>query len=395
MAAVDILLLLLMLVLTGVVAALTTALRRAREQALTAYAARAEALAVRQALEAQLTRAAGQLNALGESTSDALLLLDDNRQVVWANAPAWELLNGGRPALGQSFIALARDYELNQALADALAGRRAMMRHAAVGEHMLRIWATPIEEAHGVDGGASLGVAIGLEDVTELQRLGRARRDFVANISHEIRTPLANIDLAGQTLRQAGQTDPELSRRMLDQIQVQVHILSQLSQEMMELAQIESGQVLLKLEQAELEPMVQRTITNLMPQAAMKNQRLSLVVPAGLTALIDETMIARVINNLVHNAIKFSPEGAAIKVTAEPVEEDVQICVVDTGPGIPKDEQRRVFERFYKADRARSRGGTGLGLAIARHIVEGHGGRIWVESTPGHGAAFCFTVPRA
>ena len=112
-------------------------------------------------------------------------------------------------------------------------------------------------------------------------------------------------------------------------------------------------------------------------------------------ALIDEGMIGRVINNLVHNAIKFAPEGGAITVTAEANDEDVTICVADNGPGIPKEDQPRVFERFYKADRARSRGGTGLGLAIARHIVEGHGGQIWVDSTPGQGATFCFTVPRA
>ena len=109
----------------------------------------------------------------------------------------------------------------------------------------------------------------------------------------------------------------------------------------------------------------------------------------------DRVRIVQVLTNLMTNAIKFTPEGGTITVSAAAMEDDVKICVVDSGPGIPKDEQRRVFERFYKADRARSRGGTGLGLAIARHIVEGHGGQIWVESTPGHGATFCFTVPRA
>jgi len=184
-------------------------------------------------------------------------------------------------------------------------------------------------------------------------------------------------------------------RRKRCAIQVQVQTLSQLSQEMMELAQIESGQVLLKLEVAELEPVIRRSVTHLLPQAAVKKQHLSLVVPSDLTALVDEAMIGRVMNNLVHNAVKFTPEGGQITVTAKAVGDDVQICVSDSGPGIPKDEQRRVFERFYKADRARSRGGTGLGLAIARHIVEGHGGQLSLESTPGQGATFCFTVPRA
>jgi two-component system phosphate regulon sensor histidine kinase PhoR len=111
---------------------------------------------------------------------------------------------------------------------------------------------------------------------------------------------------------------------------------------------------------------------------------------------MDEQQVDRAIGNLVHNAIKFTPAGGIISIYAEAVNtEDVQLCVADTGPGIPEAEQARIFERFYKQDRSRTKGGTGLGLAIARHIVEGHGGRIWVESTPGQGAKFCFTLPRA
>jgi two-component system phosphate regulon sensor histidine kinase PhoR len=121
------------------------------------------------------------------------------------------------------------------------------------------------------------------------------------------------------------------------------------------------------------------------------------VVPRGLTALLDEEQVGRVLGNLLHNAVKFTPEGGIISISAEPQgSEDVCFCVADTGPGIPRDVQDRIFERFYKTDRSRSQGGgTGLGLAIARHIVEGHGGRIWVESTPGQGAKFYFTLPRA
>jgi two-component system phosphate regulon sensor histidine kinase PhoR len=387
----DILLLGLILALVGVIVTLGSQSRRHRDQALTAYAARAESLAVREALEARLERGRHFLDALGESTSDSLALLDDKRQVVWANQNTWDLFNGGEPATGQSFIALVRDYELNQALADALAGHRAMVRQSVVHDRVLRIWATPVE---GPAGAAAGGAAVGMEDVTELQRLGRARRDFIANISHELRTPLSNIDLAAQTLRQAS-ADPAIAQRMLDQIHAQVQTLSQLSQEMMELAQIESGQVLLKLELAELEPVIRRSVTILLPQAAVKKLHLALEVPSELTALIDEAMIGRVINNLVHNAVKFTPEGGAITVSAVPMDEDVEIAVSDNGPGIPREEQKRIFERFYKADRARSGGGTGLGLAIARHIVEGHGGRIWVESEAGQGATFRFTVPRA
>jgi len=239
------------------------------------------------------------------------------------------------------------------------------------------------------------GAAVAIEDVTELQRLGRARRDFVANLSHELRTPLANIDLAAQTLKDGATRDPTLTQRMLAQIQAQVQVLSQLSQEMMDLAQIESGQVLLKLVPAPVEPLVGSAVANLLPQAMLKSQHLSRMVPEDLYALMDEQQVARVVGNLLHNAIKFTPDGGIISISAEAVDDDVQVCVADSGPGVPRDEQARIFERFYKQDRARTRGGTGLGLAIARHIVEGHGGRIWVESSPGEGARFFFTLPKA
>lgn len=366
---------------------LAVSLRRAGARARRAYAERAESMAQGVQLAADIEQRTRYLTALGHATTDAMLLLDGSRRILWTNAVAEQIFETAGPAVGQTFIGLVRDSELNQAVLDAAAGRRSIIRQTALGGRTLRISVTPVEQNDGV--------AAFIEDVTELQRLGRARRDLVANISHELRTPLANIDLAAQTLRQTGDGDPALARRMLDQIHVQVQTLSQLSQEMMELAQIESGQVLLKLLPVEIEPVIRRSVTHLLPQAALKGQHISVAVPRGLSALIDEQQVGRVIGNLVHNAVKFAPEGGLINIEAQPSgEEDVRICVSDNGPGIPKEEQARIFERFYKADRARTKGGTGLGLAIARHIVEGHGGRIWLESTPGAGATFCFTVPR-
>jgi two-component system phosphate regulon sensor histidine kinase PhoR len=337
-----------------------------------------------------------QLDALGEAALDGLLLLDDNRQILWGNAAAWEIFRAGRPAIGQPFIALAHDVELNQAVIDALSEARSIVRQTAADARTLRIQAVPLDDHEGSASVSQGGAAVAIEDVTELQRLGRVRRDLIANISHELRTPLANIDLAAQTLRSSGFADPEIRGRMLDQIQSYVQNLSQLSQEMMDLAQIESGQVLLRLVPVQLEPLVQQAIRLLMPHATVKQQTLQIDVPDDIVALADDQQVTRVILNLVQNAIKFTPDGGTIWVAATLAdEEDVQVCVKDNGPGIQEAEQSRIFERFYKADRARSRGGTGLGLAIARHIVEGHGGRIWVESVPGQGATFCFTLPRA
>jgi two-component system phosphate regulon sensor histidine kinase PhoR len=349
---------------------------------------RAQALTARNSADNALRIATSHLDGLGDADQDALLIVDKNRHVLWGNPSAWEIFGASDAALGQSFISLTHDYELNQAVTDALGGRRVIVRQSAVNERTLRIRVAPIEET----GGAAIAVG----DVTELQRLGRARRDFVANISHELRTPLASIDLAAQTLENSQLNDHTLVHRMLDQIHRQVQTLSQLSQEMMDLAQIESGQVLLKLVPGEVGGAVQHAIEPLLPQAALKAQHVSVTVPNGLTALMDEQQVARVLRNLVHNAIKFTPNEGTICISGENFgEDDVMIAVSDTGPGIPEAEQVRVFERFYKQDRARSKGGTGLGLAIARHIVEGHGGRIWLESKPGQGAKFFFTLPRA
>jgi two-component system, OmpR family, phosphate regulon sensor histidine kinase PhoR len=349
---------------------------------------RAEARAAQHECEQALLGIQAQVDALGDASLDALFLLGQERQIAWANHVAAEMFRAGESQVSQSFISVVHDFELNQTVLDAAVGNRPIVRQAAVDGRTLRIHAVPIPETGRV--------AVAIEDVTELQRLGRARRDFIANISHELRTPLANIDLAAQTLRNSSGSDKGLVGRMLDQIERQVQSLSQLAQEMMDLAQIESGQALLKLVPVPIGPLVQRSVIPLLPHAELKGQYISLVLPDELMVLADEQQVSRVVANLVHNAVKFAPEGGIISIYADVLnDEDIRVCVADNGPGIIKEDQARIFERFYKQDRARSRGGTGLGLAIARHIVEGHGGKIWVDSMPGDGATFCFTLPRA
>jgi two-component system phosphate regulon sensor histidine kinase PhoR len=287
-------------------------------------------------------------------------------------------------------MAVAHDVELNQAVVDAVSGGRPIVRQSAVDERTLRIRAVPL--------GGGPGVAVAIEDATELQRLGRARRDLVANISHELRNPLASIDLAAQTLSAGAADDPLLRERMLDQIRSSVQTLSQLTQEMMDLSQIESGQVLLTLVPVPVAPLVEGAVQLLRPQAERKRQALTVSIPSGLLVLADEQQVARVVGNLVHNAIKFTPEGGTISVAVAAGEgDDVSLCVSDNGPGIPAAEQARVFERFYKADRSRPRsnGGSGLGLAIAKKIVEMHHGEIGVESMPGVGTTFTVRLPAA
>jgi two-component system phosphate regulon sensor histidine kinase PhoR len=388
MSVLEVVLLLCLAVATVLLAASWKRLRAVGRQGQQTAQERAEARAKQHECEERLSMAWAHADALGEANLDALFLLDEERQIEWANRVALEMFGEGDTQAGRSFMSAVRDFELNQAVLDAVIGRRPIVRQAPVDGRTLRIHVVPVEQTGYA--------AVAIKDVTELQRLGRARRDFIANISHELRTPLANIDLAAQTLRSSSSRDEALVRRMLDQIDTQVHALSQLSQEMMDLSQIESGQALLKLIPVAVGPLVRRSVASLIPHAHLRSQHISLLLPDDLMVLADEQQVTRVLANLVHNAVKFAPVGGIISIYAEAVdEEDVRICVVDNGPGIPRDDQERIFERFYKQDRARSTGGTGLGLAIARHIVEGHGGRIWVESVPGEGATFCFTLPRA
>lgn len=357
---------------------------RERDESLQACAA---IMAERNDMQHQLHAAHAYLDGLGAATADALVVLDADRCIVWGNATAWTLFGCDAPLLDQPFIVLTGDAGLNQAVQDALASDRSVARQTAVGHRVLRISVVPLVHTGGA--------AAAISDVTELQRLGRARRDLVANISHELRTPLANINLAADTLRTGEGMADEVRDRLLDQIKSQVQTLSQLSQEMLDLAQIESGQVVLRLVPVETEEVIRQALVQLQPQAIAKKQQLSVSVPPNLSVLADVQQVVRVIGNLVHNAVKFTPARGNICIGAELTGDDVLFRITDNGPGVPLTERSRIFERFYKADRARTEGGTGLGLAIARHIVEGHGGRIWVEAAPGGGAQFCFTLPGA
>jgi two-component system phosphate regulon sensor histidine kinase PhoR len=317
----------------------------------------------------------------GSAVEDPLLTLDANQRVTWANQRAVKLF--GNPD-GKPLIQVTRSYELETLAGEALHSaeppdRPVTLNGLAYTAHLVSL--------------PTGGAVLALKDVSEVQRLGRARRDFVANISHELRTPLASIRLLVDTLQSGAWTDPRLAPDMLSKISVEVDALAQLARELLDLAMIESGQMPLKLEPTDLHDLAQAQVERFMPQAKQKRLALVMNITPGLCALADGEMISRVLSNLLHNAIKFTPADGQITASAQKDGDNVIVSVADTGPGIPTEALTRIFERFYKVDRARGQSGTGLGLAIARHIVEGHGGRIWAESEPGHGATFRFTLP--
>ena len=242
-------------------------------------------------------------------------------------------------------------------------------------------------------------------DVTELRRLENIRKDFVANVSHELRTPLTSIKGYIEALLDGAKDDPDISAKFLDIILKQSDRLNLILEDLLQLSKIESGQVLFKREPLHIRRVIERTLAMIKPLADKKGHRLASFVDDELPAVLgDEDRLTQVMSNLLDNAVKYTPERGTITVAAHPASDDaeqpalvtaVELSVTDTGIGIPEQDRPRVFERFYRVDKARSRelGGTGLGLAIVRHIVEGQGGRVWVEANTPTGSRFVVRLP--
>jgi two-component system phosphate regulon sensor histidine kinase PhoR len=253
-----------------------------------------------------------------------------------------------------------------------------------------------------------LGVWLVLEDVAELRRLQRIRAEFIDNLSHELRTPITTIGLLAESLARDAEhaesgagADPAAAplpprmRERIGKLEVETGNIAQMVAELLDLARIESGGRQLHLDDVDLGRIATESVERLRTFADRQGVSLVVDVPAGLPPVRGEAArLAQVFANLVHNAVKFSPSGTEVRVGIHPGVRALEGYVADDGPGVSPADQARIFERFYKADRTRTAGGgTGLGLAIARHIVEGHGGAIRVESEEGRGATFTFSIP--
>lgn len=262
-------------------------------------------------------------------------------------------------------------------------------------ELFLQIIVTPLQEIGRNRADYDyLPTLIILQDLTPIRRLETVRRDFISNISHELRTPLASLKAVVDTLRDGALDDPPAAQRFLDRAEHEVESLTQMVRELLELSRIESGKVPLRLKPTPIADVILPAVERLSKLAENEGVALIVDVPAGLPpTLADGARVQQVVSNLVHNAIKFSPAGAEIHITAHKKSQHIITQVRDNGTGIPATDLPRIFERFYKADRARSTGGTGLGLAIARHLVEAHNGHIGVKSKEGKGSTFHFSLP--
>jgi len=244
--------------------------------------------------------------------------------------------------------------------------------------------------------GDTSGAVIVLHDITELRKLERIRRDFVANVSHEFRTPLTAIQGFAETLIGGAMDDPQNRGRFLGIILEHSRRLARLTEDLLKLSQMDAERMELEVRSVGVAQLVESCYETAQRRAAEKGLSLTLNLPTHLPDVAgDNRRLQEVLQNLLDNAIQYTlPEGKIV-LSAEPGNDEVIFTVADTGIGIPQADQPRIFERFYRVDVARSReaGGTGLGLAIAKHLIEVHGGRIWVESELGVGSKFHFSVP--
>ena len=257
-------------------------------------------------------------------------------------------------------------------------------------ERVLEISAATIEDG----GGTNRGTILVFHDLTRLKQLERTREEFVANVSHELRTPLSLIKGYVETLLDGAKDKPEVATKFLQTIQRNSERLQFLIEDLLTISELESGRTTMDLQPAQLRPLVQRVLADFESQAAARSVILKNEVSA-ITALADADRLQQVLGNLLGNAIKYGRSGGMVNVAARDTGDEIEVCVQDDGPGIPEAALERVFERFYRVDKGRSReqGGTGLGLAIVKHIVQSHGGRVWVVNAAGSGAAFYFTLP--
>lgn len=342
---------------------------------------------------AKRAREKDRLYTVLQVMGDGVLIVNRHNKVRLLNAAAAVILKTTvERALKRSFIQVVRDHRFAEIFNRCQqSGRNEIALLELDGERFVRMVVTPFLR------GNDRGYLVVLQDLTQLYRLQSVRRDFVSNVSHELRTPLASLRALVETLSDGALDDPVAAQRFLKHMEVEVDALTQMVQELLDLSRIESGKATLDLIAVPAAAVIKRAVERLRMQA--ERAQLTLVAQTGPElplVHVDAGRIEQVLTNLIHNAIKFTPPEGRISITATVVDcDELLIKVADTGVGIEPNDLARVFERFYKADRARAGGGTGLGLAIAKHIVQVHGGKIWVESQVGKGSTFCFTLPVA
>jgi two-component system phosphate regulon sensor histidine kinase PhoR len=333
-----------------------------------------------------------------DAMSEGVVVVDRDGRIVLLNPALRSMLLLGADAVGKLLIETVRHAELHNLLVeardsmdDAFANLPVEIDLPGLKPRRVLVQAAPLS-------GDDHGMLFVFVDVTELRRLESLRRDFVANASHELRTPIAAVRSATETLRSGAIDDPGAAIRFLDIIERNAQRLQSLVEDMLELSKLEAKEFKLKRERVELDRVVPLVLSLFRERAEKKGVRLTAELGDVLPDVeADARAIEHILSNLVDNAVKYCPSGSSIVVSAAGAEQQVDLVVADTGPGIAPEHLSRVFERFYRVDAGRSRelGGTGLGLSIVKHMVEAMRGKVSVASTVGKGSTFTVTLSRA
>jgi two-component system phosphate regulon sensor histidine kinase PhoR len=347
---------------------------------------------------AALREEKNRVAAILEGMRAGVLVIDSEGRITLLNPVLGRILQADlKESLGRKLIEVVRNAELKSILDRVLADKKeatAIVEMALGTRRSFEVVAVPLGEA----GPASGGVVAVLHDITRLKELEAIRKDFVANVSHELRTPLTSIRGFAETLLDGALEDRNNNRRFVEIIKSHALRLSDLTMDLLTLATLESESFQLKPEGIDLPALVHEVLESFRPLGLAKRQELEAVIDPGLPQIkADRDRIRQVLINLLDNAVKFTPEEGKISLEVRLNAEGtgVEVHVKDRGIGIPSSELPRIFERFYRVDKARSReqGGTGLGLAIVKHMVEAHRGHVSVKSTLGQGSDFCVTLP--
>jgi len=356
-----------------------------------------ESEALRHQAEQTVTRERTQQEALFNNMIEGVLVLDADGRVQLINQTLKRFFNLADDIRGRTLLEAFRRQELVDLVRHAVnngVGATVELEIAGENRRFLQASAAAFrDQAQHLE-----GTILVFHDLTRLKELEDTRQEFVANVSHELRTPLSMIKGFVETLQDGAKDDPAATTRFLQIIRKHTDRLTFLIEDLLTLSQLESKRIAFNFQAVEIRALADRVLEDLNDRAVERKVNLLNQVPAGLKVRADADRLPQVLFNLVENAIKYGRVEGQVELGARPADDKtVQVWVRDNGPGIPPEALGRVFERFYRVDKARSReqGGTGLGLAIVKHLVLSHGGQVWVESQPGHGATFFFTLPRA
>ncbi len=341
-----------------------------------------------------LTEERNLSSAILGSMVEGVAVVNGAERLVFANPGFAEILGlDVPPVAGSALLEIVRQRELLDAVRRVLAGEPRVESEITTGTLRQHFFAATVAS---VRAGETFGAVIVLHDITALRRLERIRRDFVANVSHEFRTPLTAIQGFAETLIAGAINDPQNRDRFLAIILDHARRLARLTEDLLRLSEMDAERLELEIRPVGVTQLVESCYETAQRRATERGLKLSLQLPAQVPDVAgDARRLQEVLQNLLDNAIQYTLPDGKIVLSAEAKSEEVVLTVADTGIGIPQSDQPRIFERFYRVDAARSReaSGTGLGLAIAKHLIEAHGGRLWVESEIGVGSQFHFSLP--